>query len=100
MIKYPWTVQRAKELISYSFQIEMDKITAQRFHRLLALLHYNSAWGHSSNFGMFLDGDGSDFFKLKDESVIKAHRKGVDDLTPNDVELAGEDSFYSRGFRK
>lgn len=46
--------------VKQSFEIETSPEVMERIERLLALLHYSSAFGHSASFGMFLDGDGED----------------------------------------
>lgn len=54
------------EQVTKSFTITASPTVMKRFERFLALLHYNSGWGHSANFVMPLDGDGADRFKVHD----------------------------------
>jgi hypothetical protein len=42
------------------FEIETSPEVMERLERFLALLHYNSGFGHSGLFAMPLDGDGID----------------------------------------
>lgn len=50
--------------IKKTYEIEASPDVIARFERFLALLHYNSRFGHSAYFGMPLDGDGSDTFTV------------------------------------
>ncbi len=52
--------------ITKTFTITAEENVMLRLERFLALLHYNSAWGHSAYFAMPLDGDGPDRFKVHD----------------------------------
>jgi hypothetical protein len=54
----------------------------KRFERFLALLHFNSGFGHSGTFGMPLDGDGSEKISV-DELKAKYHKGSL----PHEVEL-------------
>lgn len=54
------------ELSTKIFTITASANVMRRFERFLALLHCNASWGHSANFVMPLDGDGSDRFKVHD----------------------------------
>lgn len=49
-----------QERIKKTFEIETSPDVMARFERLLAMMHYNSAWGHTATFAMPLDGDGAD----------------------------------------
>ena len=46
--------------VKKTFEIETSQSVMERIERFLALLHYNSCFGHSGLFAMALDGDGSD----------------------------------------
>jgi len=56
----------------------------RRFERFLALLHFNSGFGHCGTFGMPLDGDGSE--KISVEELKAKHQKVS---LPHEVELIG-----------
>jgi len=77
-----------KEKITKTFEIEASKEVMERFEKLLAMLHYNSRFGHSSLFGMFLDGDGDDKFTV--ENIDENRRFGVNAIgaVGYDVEIA------------
>lgn len=49
-----------KNLITKTFEITAAPELMERFERFLALLHFNSGFGHSGMFGMPLDGDGNE----------------------------------------
>jgi len=57
------------------FEIEASEEVMETFERFLALLHYNSRFGHSALFGMFLDGDGNGRFTVKND--LFKYRHGV-----------------------
>ena len=46
--------------IEKTYTIETSPVIHRRIERFLAMLHWNSAHGHSGTFAMPLDGDGSD----------------------------------------
>ena len=48
-----------------TYEITNSPEELNKFERFLALLHYNSSFGHSGIFAMPFDGDGSDVFKVK-----------------------------------
>ena len=62
--------------IKKTFEIEADEETMERFERFLALLHYNSRFGHSSCFAMELDGDG--WGKFTASPINKEYKNDVD----------------------
>lgn len=57
-------MSRPQETKTYTISGSQDVM--RRFERFLALLHFNSAWGHSATFCMPLDGDGWDKFQVHD----------------------------------
>lgn len=94
-------VHQAAQTQQYKFTIEMSPEVKKTFDHFLALLHYNSNWGHSSIFGMFLDGDGSAVFQVKkglneDPSI----RNGVNDIGGSGahMEIAQSDGFMGEFF--
>lgn len=64
-----------REKIKKTFEIEATEEVMERFEKLLAMFHFNSRWGHSALFGMYLDGDGDDMFTVKD--IDEDRRYGV-----------------------
>lgn len=52
------------DTIKRTFTIETTPLLMRRFERFLAMLHHNSAWGHSGLFAMPLDGDGVEKIKV------------------------------------
>ena len=50
--------------IKRTFEIETTEKIMERLERFLALLHYNSSFGHSGLFAMPLDGDGEEKIKV------------------------------------
>ncbi len=43
-----------------TFEITTSPAIMRKLERFFALLHWNSRWGHSAMFGLWLDGDGED----------------------------------------
>jgi len=68
----------------------------KRIERFLALLHYNSAFGHSNLFAMHLDGDGSEKVTV---TPITKEFKGEVNLVGGiggGVEIAGDGCYYAK----
>ena len=64
------------EVVTYA--IEMSSDVRARFDRFLAMLHLNASWGHSSHFGLWMDGDGPDVFAVTEGLEISEDvRDGV-----------------------
>lgn len=94
-------MKRSAERETHNYTIEMSPEVKKIFDHFLALLHYNSNWGHSAIFGMFLDGDGSAVFEVKkglneDPSI----RKGVNEIGGSGahMEIAQSDGFMGEFF--
>ncbi len=49
-----------------TFTITTSPKLMKRIERFLALLHFNSSFGHSATFAMSLDGDGCEKVKVSD----------------------------------
>ena len=79
--------------ITKTFTITANKRVMQRFERFLALLHFNSIFGHSSTFAMPLDGDGEDVFSVY--PVPKEYKQDVDLIggVGLSVEIAYDESY-------
>jgi hypothetical protein len=92
--------QKAGEAVK-TFTVTAEPKVMKRFERLLAMMHFCSSWGHSSYFGMPLDGDGPDRFKVAEVTAIpKEERsklaKEVENNMKGDLELAFDDSYGNR----
>lgn len=76
-----------------TFTVTATPDVMHRLERFLAMLHYNSGFGHSNHFGMYLDGDGSE--KIDVHPIDKRLKHEVDLIghTGYDVEIAN-----SRGY--
>jgi len=76
-----------------TFEIEASEEVMDTFERFLALLHYNSRFGHSALFGMYLDGDGNGRFTVR--NIDEKLRHGVSAIgnVGYDIEIAN-----SRGY--
>lgn len=55
-----------KKTITRTFKITTSPEIMNTIERFMALLHFNSIFGHSSLFGMFLDGDGNEKVTVAD----------------------------------
>lgn len=76
-----------------TFTITASPTLMRRIERFLALLHFNSSFGHSAIFGMALDGDGSE--KVKVEPIDRRLASEVDCIggVGYDIEIARDDSY-------
>ncbi len=83
--------------VSKTFAITTSKEVMGRLERFFALLHYNSNFGHSSIFGMCLDGDGRDKVVVSDVDANLAPEVNAIGGVGYHVELAG-DTDYSGVF--
>ena len=85
-----------KDLVRKVFEVEADAETMKTFERFLALLHYNSRFGHSATFAMGLDGDGWDKFTVN--PVAKECKNDVDLIgcVGGGLEIARENSYVSK----
>lgn len=79
-----------------TFTITASAVLLRRIERFLALLHYNSGFGHSGLFAMPLDGDGNE--KVKVDGLDRRLAFEVDALggVGYDVEIARDDSYSGR----
>ena len=51
--------------ITKTLTITSDPTTMKNLEKLLSQLHFNSHWGHSGCFGMYMDGDGNTTFDIE-----------------------------------
>lgn len=70
----------AVETETRQYKITGDRLTLDRLERLMYLLEYNSAVGHSSPVGMSIDGDGADTIRIS-PSLKSKYRKGAEKIT-------------------
>lgn len=78
--------------ITCTFTITTSKGVMERFKRFLALLHWNSRFGHSSTFAMFLDGDGNDQVTVEPEPGFSKEVNLIG-AVGHEVEIAGTNNF-------
>lgn len=88
----------AKEHVTETFTISAAPEVMQRFKRFLALLHYNSGWGHSAYFAMPLDGDGADRFRIHDFKPGFASDVELIGSVGQGVEIALNDGYTTKDF--
>jgi hypothetical protein len=83
------------EKITKTFTITCKPYLMKRFENLLSMLHLYCSWGHSTMVAMFIDGDGSDDFKIDGFNVTKIPRNDIDLISGvgTDIEIAGENQF-------
>jgi len=77
-----------------TFTVTATEEVMARFERFLALLHYNSSFGHTSLFAMHLDGDGSDRLQVKEIDGNLAHEVDAIGGVGYNVEIAGNKKYY------
>ena len=80
------------------YAVSASEEVLERFERFLAMLNYNSMWGHSGTFCMPLDGDGSESFIVdmpNDRQFSGVLRKEVELCSSigGDFEIANTKSF-------
>ena len=83
------------ERITRTFEITTSKDVMERFERFLALLHYNSCFGHSGLFAMPLDGDGSDKVTISPRLRFQ-HEVDLCGGIGGDIEIAYDDCYVVR----
>ena len=74
--------------ITKTFTVTASPNLINRLERFLALLHYNSSFGHSNLFAMHLDGDGSEKIVIKDIGKFLAYEVDAIGGVGYDVEIA------------
>ena len=76
------------ERITRTFEITTSIEVMKRLERFLALLHFNSNFGHSGIFAMPLDGDGSDKVSVKGMERALCHEVDLIGGVGYDIEIA------------
>lgn len=78
--------------VTETFEITAGPLVMERFKRFLTFLAFNG--GHSGIFGMYFDGDGADFLRVKPK-LDKKYTKGMHAIggTGADVEIAGDEGY-------
>ena len=79
--------------VTKTFTVTAEPEVMERFERLLCLMQHSTLVGHSGIFGMYLDGDGADRFKIKEG--LAQYRKGAAKITGvgYSVELATGEGY-------
>ena len=82
-----------KQRIAKTFTIETNPEMMTKIERFMAMIHYNSNWGHTSTFGLPVDGDGGDHINVQE--VDDKYRAGVNAIgnVGYPLELALSDGF-------
>ena len=78
------------------FEITANPQILRRIERFLALLHFNSCFGHSGLFGMGLDGDGSEKVVVKDINRSLGYEVDLIGGIGYGVEIANDTSYSGR----
>ncbi len=79
-----------------TFTITASPILLRRIERFLALLHFNSGFGHSGIFAMSLDGDGNEKVKVADiDRNLAKQVEGIGSIG-YDVEIANDASYTGK----
>ena len=83
--------------VTKTYTITATEDTLRKFEGFLALLHYNTGWGHSNLFAMPCDGDGHESFNVEPEPD-EHWRKKVSAIgqTGVTVEIALEHGYLGR----
>lgn len=81
------------EQITKTFTITTTPELINRLERFFALLHFNSNFGHSNLFGMWLDGDGPDRFKVDGVDVSLSPEVSAIGGVGYGMEIAGKDCY-------
>ena len=85
------------EKVTRKYTITATEDTLRKFEGFLALLHFNTAWGHSNLFAMPCDGDGHESFKVEPEPDEHWRKKvGKIGGTGATVEIAHEHGYLGR----
>lgn len=76
-----------------TFTITTSPRLMKRIERFLALLHFNSGFGHSGMFGMSLDGDGCEKVKISDLEKTLEHEVDAIGGVGYHVEVATDQGY-------
>ena len=78
------------------FTITTSPDLMKRIERFLALLHFNSGFGHSGLFGMFLDGDGCEKVEVSDlDRNLRYEVEAIGGVGYH-IEIAGSEGYGGR----
>jgi hypothetical protein len=82
--------------VKKQFVVEGNADVVERLERFLALLNFNSSWGHSALFAMPLDGDGPD--RIRISGIRKGLAREVELIggVGYDVEVALDDCYSGK----
>ena len=75
------------------FEITTDSKIMRRFERFLALLHFNSGFGHSGLFAMALDCDGPEKVEIKNLDEQLSYEVDAIASVGYGVEIARDNSY-------
>ena len=75
------------------FEITTSPSVMKRLERFLALLHFNSGFGHSGTFAMALDGDGQENVQVKGIDNNLSYEVDAIGGVGYDVEIARDNSY-------
>jgi len=69
-----------------TFTVTGDQITIKNLEKFLSQLHFNSHWGHSGCFGMYMDGDGATKFDVSGLNTEK-YREAVKNVQVENMDV-------------
>ena len=78
------------------FEITTSPEVMHRIERFLALLHFNSGFGHSGLFGMSLDGDGNEKVEVKNLDSRLAYEVDAIGGVGYGIEIARSTSYTGK----
>lgn len=76
-----------------TFTITTSPRLMKRIERFLALLHFNSGFGHSGTFAMSLDGDGCEKVKISDLEKTLGYEVDAIGGVGYDIEVATDKGY-------
>ena len=83
---------KSKAEITENFTITASPEVMNRFKNLLTMMHLCSSWGHSNYFGMPLDGDGPDRFRVN-SGINESQAKAIEKNMGGNLEVAFNETF-------
>lgn len=79
--------------VTRTFEVTTSPDVMKRLERFLALLHFNSGFGHSGLFAMSLDGDGPEKVEVKDLDKRLGYEVDAIGGVGYGVEIARDESY-------